>query len=321
VDSPATAATGPIEDTSYAAGLPGLLARIMQNGLLWERFKKQPKLRYGIRAWASSQFPEDDQPLHTLGLGYVDFARGYDIGLAGLLGERTGCSASFRIVTFSPGRSDMVDALTKFEEHVIASGGPGPSTSLSQDAVKPAQAFRRWSELPRLSVIGGWTTMSRTGDRGHLGLAAGWLRPLGSDRARVPSGLDMSVVVPYVRYRASGSEPTSAFDPTFGLTWRDSVFRRTDDKGTVSTWRVQVGATLGVRNSLNAHAPLGAFIRLKFSPRATAEVTPAEFARQTTVLTLMARRNSDQAWVYGLHLSWLGLAGGSRRPDAESPGH
>ena len=60
-----------------------------------------------------------------------------------------------------------------------------------------------------------------------------------------------------------------------------------------------------MRNELNRHAPITAFVRIKMGPSGGEALTPREVAARTSVVTLSARRDPARAWIYGIRISFL----------------
>jgi hypothetical protein len=305
-EPPASAATGPIEDTSYSAQLPGTLRRLWDNSTAWARYSRESPVFTLVRLTAGVEVAHSHRPVHIVGAGHADFMRGYDFGAAGTVEERPTVCVGFRYVGFSPGRSAMVKALAD-DDATARTLTRNPTADWLNDRGRAVVGkFVKWSEGPRVALFADWTAQNGGTDRSRAGVAAAWLRPLGSSTQGTPAGIDLSVAAPFVESRPLGSPRTSGWDPMFGLTVRDQVFRLKEETGAeATTWHFQVGGAVGVRNELNAHAPIQVFVRLKFAPGGKEPLTPREIASRTQIVTLQARRNSAREWLYAAHVTLL----------------
>lgn len=299
---------GPIEDTSYAAGLPGALYNIVSAGNenAWSGFLNETSVLAGTQIRIGKEVGNGYRPAHSLALGYASFINGYDVSLLGSFGRTDSLGAEFRTVGFSPGRDRLVHALRNLENAARAMQTiPRPRGALDDQMNDAIRAVVEWSELPHLALRARWVSASDHTEYVSGGLAASLLRPLKTPADDRTGGIECGANLDYVHYRERGRCGVGLWDPSFSVAWRDRVFRPTNKAPLLSRWRVHIGAFAGVRNALHGATPYGFFVRVRVAPPDDKTFTPRQMANRTAIYSITARRDGDRTWLYGIQAAWL----------------
>lgn len=301
-------AVGPIDDRSYPSLIPGMILATLTNSDKLKEYQGRRLIDTLMSAMYSLELGESSTPLHTLGLGVASFRHGVDGSLVGMLGERNGIAAGIRLVSFSPGRQEAVDALVQLDREVrlLSPPPPGPRVLTPNRCIEAAKLYERYTENLRVAVLGGWASVDHTYESADAGPAISWLRPLSPTRnqedSRAPAGLDFGVHAPFTAVRWSGGGSTNVWNPSVRIAYVDQVFRVNRQSAAISRWQHQIGVSLGVRNALNAHAPVTLFARWRDAPDPATVTNPRAIVDRTTFYTGFLRRDSARDWSVGFQI-------------------